>query len=72
MSELDDLPRDLEAYAAGAVVKLDEPAVRIAAHALAVYEGDGRAYGEDPDVREGFAERARLAVGIYKRAVTPP
>lgn len=66
MTVNDELPRDLEAYAAGAVVDLDESAVRVAAHALAVYDGDGRAYDEDPDVREGFAERARLAVAVYQ------
>lgn len=62
---MSDLPHDFEAFAAGEVVPLDPAGIALAAQALAIYEGDGRAYGEDPDTREGFAERARLAIGIY-------
>jgi len=54
-----------EPYASGEVVPFNPEAIAVAARALAVLVGDGRSYDEDPDMREAFAESARVAVGVY-------
>lgn len=52
-------------YVSGEVVQFDLDAVAEAARALAILNGDGRLYDEDPDAREGFAECVRVVVGVY-------
>ena len=66
-----ELPDSFEEYAAGEVVGLDADAVAVAARALAIWDGDGRAYDEDPETREGFAASARLVISVYVTQRTP-
>jgi len=50
---------------ASEVLPLDVDAVAEAARALAILNGDGRLYDEDPDAQAGFADDVRVVVGVY-------